>query len=110
MFRKLAGRQIWLDTGILPQALLIGYIMQRCMPTIKVEYLLEGNQMLKEIKLLTAAVYFKPSDEKIRIIGIKTFSDAPFNISTARTYGQSGTVSVLSSLTDEGREVYHIID
>ena len=110
-FRAVAGELVWLGGGALPQAAYVGSYMQQCVPYLKVEHITEANGMLKELKDLKAEILFRHLGGKIMGATIESFSDAAFNISRAKQYGQTGLlVGILYDIQGTSEKTYHIVD
>lgn len=107
---RLAGEMVWLGCEVLPQASVIGSVMQQKVPFLKVGDLLEGNKMLKEIQDLQPIVVFRKPCDEIQGKVVLTYSDAAFNISSRHSYGQTGLVRGLWMRPKNGSEINHAID
>ena len=110
-FRAVAGELVWLGGGALPQAAYVGSYMQQCVPYLKVDHVVQANGMLKELKDLKAEILYKCLGGDVAEATIESFSDAAFNISRAKQYGQTGLIVGLRYLV-KGRTdaIYHVVD
>lgn len=109
-YRSLSGSIIWAGNGTLPQAAFTGSYMQQKAPNLRVQDLTEGNKMLKELKDMKPVIKFRKITSKILALDIWTFSDASFNIVTGREYGQTGIVTGIKVVGEEGDDTFHLID
>lgn len=110
VFRTLAGELIWVGCGVLPQATVIGSVMQQSIPRLTVHDLVEANAALKEMKDLRAVIVYPSVSSGVTEKSITTFSDAAFNISSHQAYGQTGVLTGLRMRLRDGSDVYHLID
>lgn len=83
---------IWAVIVRLPQASLFVSDMQQTAPRLRVHYPTEAKNMLKELKYLSPMILFRKINAPIEQLEVWNFSDAPFNISSARDYGQTGII------------------
>lgn len=110
-FRAVAGELVWLGGGALPQAAYVGSYMQQCVPYLKIEHIVQANGMLKELKDLKAEITYQKIGGEVTAATIESFSDAAFNISRAKQYGQTGLiVGILFNVKGKDDAVYHVVD
>ena len=110
-FRSLAGELVWLGCGALPQAAYVASYMQQCVPRLKIEQIVQTNGMLNELKDLKANVKFRAPEHELSDAVDTTFSDAAFNISRTKQYGQTGFVlGILYKVKGKKDQLYHIVD
>lgn len=110
-YRRLAGELTWIGCAVLPQASLIGSIMQQKIPNLSVQDLIEANQTLKELKQLRAFIRYQRPMKKLDHTEIVSFSDAAFNISKHQQYGQTGFLTgIRLCMANEDSTIYHVID
>ena len=109
MFRSVTGTLLWLGKGVLPPAAYACSALQQKIVGLRVSHLMEANTMIREILKLNPMILFR-RPESIEEAIICTFSDAAYNISSAKSYGQSGIFAGLSIKTAGGLQVYHAID
>lgn len=109
-YRSLAGSLMWAGNGALPQASFVASSMQQTAPRLKLHNLTEANKMLKELKDLQPIIRFNKINATIKEIDIWTFSDASFNITSGRDYGQTGIITGIHAKGDGDNEIYHAID
>lgn len=108
-FRSLAGTLLWLGKGVLPPAAYASSTMQQRLSMLKVGHLLEANEIVREIKKLKPVLLFRRTGTVIGAV-ITTFSDASFNITSRKSYGQTGLVSGVRTTMDNGSEMFHMLD
>lgn len=109
-YRKLAGELIWAGNGCVPKASFVGSYLQQLAPRLKVSDLTNANRMLAEMKDLSATLLFKKLKSPVEKVEIQTFSDASFNISNSREYGQTGIITGVLVVGQNGEEAFHMID
>lgn len=73
-------------------------------------YITEGNKMLKEAQDLDPTLTFCKPRVAVTWITVWTFSDASFNITAGRDYGQTVIITGLRVHTDKQDDIYHTID
>ena len=108
-FRSLAGTMLWLAKGVLPPAAYASSAMQQRLSLLKVGHLLEANEMVREIKKLEPVILFRRTEGVIQAI-LTMFSDASFNISSRKSYGQTGVISGIRTMMKDGKEQFYVID
>lgn len=108
-FRSLAGTLLWLGKGVLPPAAYASSTMQQKLAFLKVGHLVEANDIVRDIKKLTPHIIFPRSTSVVRAM-ISTFSDASFNISSRKSYGQTGLVLGIRTQLEDGSELFHVLD
>lgn len=109
-YRRLAGEMVWLGSGTMPQAAVVGSIMQQKLPHLKVEDIIEANHTLKELCDLDAYMVFAPVSSKIIKAKITTYSDAAFNITSSTAYGQTGVIIGLKMTLQDHNVIIHMLD
>ena len=108
-FRSLAGALLWLGKGVLPPAAYASSNMQQIFSLLKVGHIVEANETVRDIrKLDPTIVYHSPGNVANAILS--TFSDASFNITARKSYGQTGLVSGVRTTMQDGSELFHILD
>lgn len=100
---------LWLGNGVLPPAAYASSAMQQRLSFLKVGHLIEANEMVREIKNLEPVVLFRRADTAAQTM-LNTFSDASFNISTRKSYGQTGVISRIRTTMENGSEQFYVID
>lgn len=88
----------------------LGSTVQQRIPLLKTEHLLEANWIPKEIILVIFIISFKTNKAEVENGAIVMFSHTAFNISTARTYGQSKIISSAIIRDITGRLIQHILE
>ena len=102
-FRSLAGERVWLGCEALPQAAYVASYMHQCVPRLMIEQIVQANGMLKKIKDLKASVKFRAPEHELPDAVVTTFSDAAYNISRTKQYGQTGFVMGMLYMVKEKR-------
>ena len=91
-YRALAGTLLYLGNGVLPQAALVVSIMQQRLANLKVQHVIDANDMLKDLLKLKPWITFRrPSNTDT--VTYCTFSDASHP--NDRDYGQTGIIAGL---------------
>lgn len=108
-FRSLAGTLLWLGKGVLPPAAYASSTMQQKISMLKVGHLLEANEIVRDIKKLQPTLLFRRTGNVTKAM-ITTFSDASFNITSRKSYGQTGLVLGVRTTMDDGYEMFHMLD
>lgn len=93
-YRSLARSFIWAGNGLVPQASYMGSSMQQMATWLKVKHIVEAHRMVSEMKAMRPLIMDKKLD-KVTREPIWTFSDVSHNISTRKSYGQTGTIAGL---------------
>ena len=109
LFRSLAGTMLWLGKGVLPPAAYASSAMQQRLSNLKVGHVIEANDMVRDIKKLDPTLFFRQADQ-VKQAWVTTFSDASFNISSRKSYGQTGVICGIRTTMNEGSEQYYVID
>lgn len=109
-YRSLAGCIIWTGHATLPFASFIGSNMQQIAPRLRVCDVMEGNKMLKESRDLEPAIVYNKPKSAVTRIEVWTYSDASFNISSTKEYGQSGILMGLMIYTEDNDNIFHVVD
>ena len=107
-YRALAGTLLYLGNGVLPQASLVVSIMQQRNSNLRVQHLLDANEMVRDLLDLRPWVTFtKP--EGVTKLQYCTFSDASHP--RDRDYGQTGIIAGFKIETaDTARTIFHATD
>lgn len=109
-YRSLEGTIIWGGNGTLPQASFLASNMQQTAPKLKVSDVIEANKMLKELKDMQPTINLNKMKMYMNKVEVWTFSDASFNITSGREYGQTGIITGIHARSDEEEKTFHIID
>lgn len=108
-YRSLAGTLIYLGSSVLPPAAYVNSWMQQKVAKLRVQHLIDANEMLSELLALQMIVtYRRPTS----VSGAKlvSFSDAAHG-GQVEDHGQSGRLIGLRIYDDGyGSELYHILD
>lgn len=107
-YRALAGTLLYLGNGVLPQASLVVSLMQQCIANLKVQHLIDANEMLKDLLKLKPWITFRrPSNTEQ--VTYCTFSDASHP--NDRDYGQTGIIAGFRITNElDSRTIFHPID
>ena len=108
-FRSLAGTLLLSGEGVLPPAAYASSTMQQKLSSLKVGHLVEANDIVRDMKKLKPYILYKRPTNVTRAI-VSTFSDASFNISSLKSYGQTGLVFGIRTLTKDGSEHFHTLN
>ena len=111
LFRSLAGELVWIGCGVLPQAAAVGSLLQQQVSHLRVSHIRRANNILGEIQRLRSVILYPPPPAPVVEAKVTTFSDAAFNISPQRSYGQSGLVFRLQCKTRDGDgSLFYLLD
>lgn len=84
---------MWLGSAVMPQASCIASFMQQRVNRLHLQDIIDANARLKELHEKDASIRFNvPVPNTSPEIGLCSFSDAAFNISSSESYGQTGMV------------------
>lgn len=81
----------------------------RCPTLINAKIHWLSNEIVREIKKLQPVIVYQQPENFLNVI-LTTFSDASFNMSSLRSYGQNGLISGLRIMCRDGTEVFHTPD
>lgn len=104
-FRSLAGTLPWLGKGVLPLPAYNSSVLQQKLAFLKAGHLVEANAIVRDIKKLQHAIVFHQPTSVVNAI-LNTFSDASFNISSRKSYGQTGLISGLRIMWNDGTKLF----
>lgn len=65
--------------------------------------------MVRDIRQLELVILYRKTEELAQTF-LTTFLDASFNISSQKSYGQTGVISVICVMMKEEKEHFSIID
>lgn len=77
------------------QASLLGSCMQQRVPRLRVHHLTDGNHDHHELKQLTSVIQIRRPRQPVEYVSVYIFSDASFNITSMKQFGQSGIITGL---------------
>ena len=110
-YRGLAGVLNWAGRAAIPVGCYAASDMQQKLGLVRVKHICSANGMLAEIQKLNPVVLYKHPRKTVTRIFIPSFSDASFNVSPARSYGQSGFVTGIAYLQEGSNSLeYHVCD
>ena len=107
-YRALAGTLLYLGNGVMPQASLVVSIMQQRIGNLKVQHLIDANEMLRDLLKLKPWITFR-HPRNTNQVTYCTFSDASHP--NDRDYGQTGIISglrITNKIND--RTIFHPVD
>ena len=110
-YRGMSGMLNWAGRAAVPAACFIASDMQQKLASPRVRHLCSANGMLAELKKLAPRILYKAPSKPIVESFLAGFSDAAFNISSAKSYGQSGYVSGVAYRQRDGTRLdLHVTD
>ena len=110
-YRGLAGMLNWAGRAAVPVACFVASDMQQKLASVRVKHLCSANGMLAELKKLTPKIWFSSPAKKVTESFVASFSDASFNTSSSRSYGQSGFISGIAFRQQDSDSLeYHVCD
>ena len=110
-YRGLAGMMNWAGRAAVPVACFAASEMQQKLADARVKHLCSANGMVAEVRKLPPRVLYKSPRSAVVESSIAGFSDAAFNTSAARSYGQSGFVAGIAYRERDGEKLHlHVTD
>lgn len=106
-YRNRCGIILWLGNGVLPQASFVSSLMQQYVGKLKVGDIRRANEMIKEIRNLSPVICYRRPSQVVTNAEVCLFSDAAFNVTSSRDYGQTGLVAGLR-MYQETHKIYII--
>lgn len=76
----------------MPQESFIGSSLQQNALQLRVSHIIEANKVRKEMTDLSPMIKYREIRGNVKNIEIWNYSDASFNISAGRDYGQTGMI------------------
>ena len=108
-FRSLAGALVWLGSGTLPQASCFGSLLHQQLLRLSVRHLCDANRIVKEIKDMRPTIRLNKPPQTIVKAQVLSFSDAAFNVTSSRDYGQTGIACGIEYSLSNGPAIYDMI-
>lgn len=88
----------------------MAFCMQQSAPRLRVQDLTASNKIIKEFKNLQPIINFNNLKGNTKQAEIWTYSDASFNISSGRDYGQTGIITGILIKNYNDETAFHVID
>lgn len=110
LYPIVAEQLIWVGCESLPQAALVGLLMQQKISKLTVARLVDVDKMIHELRNLGLLIICWHLIRKIATANVVFFLNSSFNISLNQIFGQKGVINELKCRAKNDITTYYIID
>ena len=108
-FRSVCGSLLWLGKGVLPPAVYRNSVIQQIIRDHCVAHLLEASDIVRGIRKLHPSILYPDCHHIINAV-VSPFSDASFNTTSRKSYGQTGLVQGIRVKLPNENNRFHVLD